>query len=145
MNLKKIFLIITLLFMSFIFFSSSAFCSELTFQFINPAFGGNPLNGSFLLQQAQMQNKFKDKSLEFKMPTLMERFTESFTNQLLYRMSRSLLDQLFGPDDTLPDRPVEYTVGNFKIFFDPTGVNNVFTITDLSTGQSTTIEIPKFM
>lgn len=142
MNIKKF---LAAIFITFIFLSSSAFASELTFQFINPAFGGNPLNGSFLIQQASMQNQFKDTTSWFQQPTIAERFTESFTNQLLYRMSRSILDQIFGPDDTLPTKPVTYTIGTFQIFFDPTGTNHVFTITDLTTGKSTTLEIPKFM
>lgn len=131
---------------AFMLLNSSAFASELTFQFINPSFGGNPLNGSYLLQQASMQNKFKEDTTSwFKQQTVAERFTETFTNQLLYRMSYAILDQIFGPNNTLPDKPVTYTIGTFQIFFDPTGTNNVFTITDLTTGQSTTVEIPKFM
>lgn len=45
----------------FVFITCEANCSELIFQFVSPSFGGNPLNGSFLLQQAQLQNKFKEK------------------------------------------------------------------------------------
>jgi curli production assembly/transport component CsgF len=37
--------------------SVSAFASELVYRPTNPTFGGNPLNGSFLLQQAQSQGE----------------------------------------------------------------------------------------
>ncbi len=130
--------------LSFGFKNSKA--SELTFQFSNPSFGGNPLYGSFYLQSAQMQNIFTKKSTGlFKPKTIIERFTESFTNQLLYRMSDYILDQLFGEDNQLPNKPMTYTIGNFRIEYDPTGENYVFTITDISTGQATTLEVPKVM
>lgn len=120
--------------------------TELVFQFTNPSFGGNPLYGSFYLQSAQMQNIFKEKMEDWwRERSLIERFTESFTSQLLYRMSDYILDQIFGEDNQLPDSPKTYIIGNFKIDYDPTGDYYVFTITDLSTGESTTIEVPKIM
>jgi hypothetical protein len=36
--------------------------TELTHHFVNPSFGGNPLNGVFLLNQADQQNNFTDPS-----------------------------------------------------------------------------------
>ena len=46
---------------SLLLFSLSE-ASEMVFTFINPAFGGNPLNGQWLLNSAQAQNTFKEKS-----------------------------------------------------------------------------------
>lgn len=136
-----------ILFLILIFgFSFFLQAAELSFQFTNPSFGGNPLYGSFYLQSAQMQNIFTKKTSSlYKPKTLIERFTESFTNQLLYRMSDYILDQLFGEENQLPNEPLNYTIGNFRIEYDPTGDNYLFTITDLSTGQTTTLEIPKVM
>jgi curli production assembly/transport component CsgF len=37
--------------------SASAFASELVYHPVNPTFGGNPLNGSFLLSTAQGQGE----------------------------------------------------------------------------------------
>lgn len=34
--------------------------TELTHRFVNPNFGGNPLNGPFLLNSATLQNEFLD-------------------------------------------------------------------------------------
>lgn len=130
------------------FTCSSLYASELTFKFTNPSFGGDPLYGTFLLQQAQLQNKFKEKpSFLYKPRSLLDRFSEFFTNQLIYRMADLMLDQIFGEDGTLPEEKQTYTVGNFKISFDPISKSDfyVFTIEDLSTGQTTSIEIPKMM
>ncbi len=139
MKIKKFFLLGSLLSLT-----SLSHATELVFQFTNPSFGGNPLYGSSYFQSAQMQNIFKEKPKPwFRHRSLIERFTDSFTSQLLYRMSHYILDQIFGEDNQLPDKPQSYTIGNFRIEYDPTGENYVFTITDLSTGESTTIEIPK--
>lgn len=129
-----------------LFMAGAAFASQLEFQFVNPSFGGNPLNGSFLLQQAQLQNKFKEEKRPLFQPkSLIERFTDSFTNQLLYRMSDYILDQLFG-DTGLPTSPQTYQIGNFRIKYDPSDPNYyIFTITDISTGEETTIQVPKVM
>jgi len=143
MKIVKFLFISLILSLSFI---SSSKATELIFQFTNPAFGGNPLYGSYYLQSAQMQNVFKEKKLPlFKPKSLIERFTDSFTSQLLYRMSDYILDQLFGEDNTLPDGYWYYKIGNFKIEYNPTDDYYTFTITDLSTGESTTIQVPKFM
>lgn len=118
--------------------------SELKFEFVNPAFGGNPLNSTFLLQTAQMQNSFKEEiKFPFQEQSLIDRFVNSFTNQFLYRMSDYVLDQIFGEDGVPSDQPQRYQIGNFVIEYDPTGGTYKFIITDLSTGQSTTIEVPK--
>mgnify|MGYP000140013182 CR=1 FL=1 len=137
---------IVFLFLVSLILSFRSFSSELTFKFLNPSFGGDPLYGSFLLQEAQLQNTFKEKSASFYKPkSLLERFSESFTSQLIYRMADIMLDQIFGEDNQLPDQPATYTIGNFRITFDPTGDNYVFEIYDLSTGESTRLEMPKYL
>jgi len=44
----------------FLLFVFNAEASELNYSPVNPNFGGNPLNGSLLLGNAQAQNNFKD-------------------------------------------------------------------------------------
>ena len=38
----------------------TAWATELVYTPINPSFGGNPLNGQFLLNEAQAQNNFTE-------------------------------------------------------------------------------------
>ena len=52
-NLSYFFLFICLL-----FFSGNVFSQQLTYTPINPSFGGSPLNGSWMLGEAQAQNGF---------------------------------------------------------------------------------------
>lgn len=138
---KTFLLMFILIFLTF----NKISASELTFKFINPAFGGDAIYGGFLLQQAQMQNKFKDTSRSlFPQKSILDRFTESFTNQLLYRMANIMLNQIFGEDNQLPDREAVYSIGNFRIHYIPDSEKYTFEITDLSTGQTTTLEVPRF-
>ncbi|QCI12639.1 curli production assembly protein CsgF [Pseudomonas putida] len=69
--------------------------TELVYTPVNPAFGGNPLNGTWLLNNAQAQNDYddpdlKDRTSAFAGTTALERFS----NQLESRMLSQLLDNI---------------------------------------------------
>ncbi|NOP35813.1 curli assembly protein CsgF, partial [Klebsiella pneumoniae] len=73
----------------------AAQATELVYTPVNPAFGGNPLNGTWLLNNAQAQNDYddpdlKDRSSAFAGTTALERFS----NQLESRMLSQLLDNI---------------------------------------------------
>lgn len=133
-------------FLFFFLWFTQVRASELTFKFTIPSLGGDPLMGGYYLQQAQLQNKFKEeKKPLFQPKSLLDRFTESLTSQLLYRMADTLLDQIFGNDGTI--NPGSYKIGNFQINLteeqrDGTSYY-IFEITDTSTGQTTVLELPK--
>lgn len=62
---------------------------------VNPAFGGNPLNGTWLLNNAQAQNDhddpdLKDRASAFAGTSALERFS----NQLESRLLGQLLDNI---------------------------------------------------
>lgn len=133
--MKIIVIIASLIF--FIQLTVMANSSELTFQFTNPSFGGNPLNGNFLLQQAQMQNKFKEKTAE---KSLLEQFAPMYQAQYL---SAILDDAYQNNGGNLPDDG-EYLIGGLKVHVTKNAVNKVITlvVTDPGTGQQTTFQIP---
>ena len=73
----------------------AAQATELVYTPVNPAFGGNPLNGTWLLNNAQAQNDYddpdlKDRASAFSGTTALERFS----NQLESRMLSQLLDNI---------------------------------------------------
>ncbi|WDY60112.1 curli assembly protein CsgF [Pseudomonas sp. PSKL.D1] len=73
----------------------AAQATELVYTPVNPAFGGNPLNGTWLLNNAQAQNDhddpdLKDRSSAFAGTSALERFS----NQLESRMLSQLLDNI---------------------------------------------------
>ena len=70
-----------------------ASATELVHTPVNPAFGGNPLNGTWLLNNAQAQNDHDDPSggrSSYTGTTALERFS----NQLESRMLSQLLDNI---------------------------------------------------
>ena len=115
--------------------------TELIYTPVNPSFGGNPLNWSGLLNQATLQNKFQE-GRPLRVPkSPLERFTEQLEYSVFSRMANRIVDTAFG-EDTL--QPGEYVFGNYKISVttDASGITTI--ITEISTGNTTTIQIPYY-
>lgn len=69
--------------------AGSVQATELVYTPVNPAFGGNPLNGSWLLNNAQAQNDHDDpnsRSSASARQSALERFTSSLESRLLSQM-----------------------------------------------------------
>jgi curli production assembly/transport component CsgF len=67
-------------------FSLVSQATELVYTPVNPNFGGNPLNGPTLLNEAQAQNDFKDPDLKRSTTTAttaLERFSQQLQSSLL--------------------------------------------------------------
>lgn len=118
--------------------------TELVWNFINPSFvGGNPYNASWLLAEANAQNSTSKKSSSTSAYTRdpMEEFRASLNSQILYRLSRKIIDDAFGEgamgDGTYKVEGYEITVLN-----DMDGVN--VTILNPETGEQTTITVPHY-
>ena len=60
--------------------------TELVYTPVNPNFGGNPLNGTWMLNEAQAQNDYKDPDLRTSSATgttALERFSQQLQSRLL--------------------------------------------------------------
>lgn len=72
---------------SLMFIAPLSWGGNMTFQFRNPNFGGNPNNGAFLLNSAQAQNSYKDPSydddLGYEAPTALDSFSQVLQSQVL--------------------------------------------------------------
>lgn len=71
--------------------ASAATATELVYTPVNPAFGGNPLNGTWLLNNAQAQNDhedpaIKDRASAFASTSALERFTSQLESRLLSQL-----------------------------------------------------------
>ncbi|MCX2781225.1 curli production assembly protein CsgF [Microbulbifer thermotolerans] len=63
--------------------------TELIYEPVNPNFGGNPLNGSYLLNNAQAQDRHKDPDrldTLYEQPSALDRFTDSLETRLLNQL-----------------------------------------------------------
>lgn len=68
--------------------------TELVYTPVNPSFGGNPLNGTWLLNNAQAQNDYDDPDLKSRSSVAGTSALERFTSQLQSRLLGQLLDNI---------------------------------------------------
>lgn len=114
-------------------FSHSTLASELIYIPKNPNFGGNPLNASGLLANAQAQNKLRDPSSSTARPrTALERFAESIQSRAFSTLFSNAFND--GTNGVL-------TTDDFTVILDNVDGVLTVTITDLNTGEVTEIVI----
>jgi len=132
--------------------SQVAYASELVYTPINPSFGGNPLNGSFLLGKAQAQNKHKAKISE---KTYAEKFQESLERAYINKMVREITDLAFGEncdpavdtncEPSVFDQDAIFISGDYQIQIVTSNSDSITVqITHQVTGEVTIIEVPRF-
>ncbi|KAB7665998.1 curli assembly protein CsgF [Plesiomonas shigelloides] len=114
-------------------FSALAHSSPLIYQPINPNFGGNPLNGSYLMSNAQAQNSYKDPALNDALAG-----TSSLDNLTELLQSNLLSDMLTNPTPGQSISTKDYSV---KVQGGSSAGQLVVLITDKKTGQTSTIEV----
>ncbi|WP_235839633.1 curli assembly protein CsgF [Cognaticolwellia mytili] len=132
--------------------SSSVMASELVYTPINPSFGGNPLNGNFLLGKAQSQNKHKAPVVR---KSYAEKFQESLERAYISKLVREITDVAFNEAcDVAVDPSCEpslfaedsiFVSGQYEIQVLTSGSDSITVqITHLETGEITIIEVPRF-
>jgi len=114
---------------------------ELVYQPVNPSFGGSPLNGPWMLNQAQLQDDNEDPNA----PTPGDRsdldaFNELLQRSILSRLASAITSSVIGPGGELVPGTIETT--DFIIdIVDLGGGLLQITTTDKLTGESTSFEI----
>lgn len=121
-------------------FSSSASAQQLIYTPKNPAFGGSPLNYSWMLSSAQAQNDLGDDTAnQFQRDPLAD-FETSLQRQILNQLSRELIFNRFGDLDL--SQPGTFNLGDFQIEIVP-GLDGVSVkVFNLLTGDETVVTIP---
>lgn len=118
--------------------STIATASTLTYTPINPAFGGSPLNSSYLLGVAGAINKYKDPTAT----TSTDQgalFVQQLQGQLLSALSSQITNVIFGPDAAQAGKIV---FGDQTISFTKNLDSVQLSIINTSTGSTTSIAIP---
>jgi curli production assembly/transport component CsgF len=131
--------------------SATIFATELVYTPINPSFGGNPLNGSFLLSKANSQNAH---SASFNERSYDERLQESLERAYINRIVREITDLAFGeqeldengnPIQSIFDQDSLFVSGDFQVELITSNPDSIIVnITNLVTGEVTVVEIPRF-
>jgi curli production assembly/transport component CsgF len=118
---------------------------ELIYKPVNPAFGGNPLNGNWLLNSAQLQDNTSppDEDTSTTTRTALDRFNSMIERLVLGQMASAIVNEFTtteildnGTEITLLEAGT-YTIGDFQVVI--TDVNDIMTITttDITTGETT--------
>ena len=115
-----------------------AFSGELTYQPVNPNFGGNPFNAAPLLNSAQAQNGFKD-------PSAVRRssgnsFEERIDRLVLSTLARGLLVGITDDTGNLVPGIIDTGLSTIEVIDDGTTLTII--VTDNGTGESTTFTSP---
>jgi len=134
----------TALIMMLLLIPLSSNASELVYKPINPSFGGNPLNGSFLLGKASAQNKHKATLAK---KSYAEKFQESLERAYISKMVREITDLAFGEeaDSSLFGEDSIFSSGDYEILVLTSNPDAITVeITNTITGEVTVIEIPRF-
>ena len=136
-------ILIPVIFIVMLSFSSRLFAQDLVYQPKNPAFGGEVFNYQWMLNSANAQNtitiKEEDPFDPFSQNTV-DDFAENLKRQLLSQISRELVDDQFG--EGLSEG--SYTVGSFQIDVSPTSEGLSVSILDTATGDQTLVIVPYF-
>jgi len=125
--------------------TSLAPASELVWSPINPNFvGGNYLNGSWLLSQAQAQNSHVRETAGYQRDDPITEFEDNLNRELLDRLATKILDEAFGEDTegSVPLKEGVYIVGGYTIVIDTT--DTVINIEITNGGASTVIQVPYY-
>ncbi|WP_319266924.1 curli assembly protein CsgF [uncultured Draconibacterium sp.] len=127
-------------------FCHSAGAQDFVYTPKNPAFGGNPYNYSWMLSSAEAQNTIEapsdgtDPYSRYGSDPASD-FAESLNRQILSRLSREIVTRQFG-EEALEEG--SYILGDYQIDIGDAGGGVNITISDNSTGATTTVEVPYF-
>ncbi len=116
----------------------SSFAQQLVYKPVNPNFGGNTFNYSWLLSSADAQNSFTDPNAVDENTTSLDEFSANLNRQLLGQISRTLLASKLG--DGLQEG--SFVFGDLAIEIVESLEGLVINILDTTTGEETQIVVP---
>jgi curli production assembly/transport component CsgF len=118
-----------------------AVAQDITYQPIDPSFGGNPFNSAHLLGIANAQNDTKDPKAQ-STSSQADIFSRQLQSRLLSALSSQIVDAIFGEN---PQESGTISFGGQTIDFVRGLTEVTLNITDNGTGEVTTIVIPTFI
>lgn len=120
--------------------------TELVYYPFNPSFGGNPLNGSVLLNSALATSKHTDPDIDerggIEEKTALETFNETLERSILSRLAASASSQIIGPDGQFVPGTMETESFTITVA-DSGGGYLTITTTDRVTGDFTEFQVTR--
>jgi curli production assembly/transport component CsgF len=100
------------------------------------------------MASAQVQNRYVKKPEPYTPPKAdpVADFETRLRSQLLYQLANKIVNEAFGEEGLLPpdDSEVRYSIGTFDVHVVTDLAKITVTLTDTTTGNSTTVEVPYF-
>ncbi len=125
--------------LSLLLLCGGAASADIIYKPVNPSFGGDPFNTNHLQGLAGIQNMFKPESKSSTALSDSERFLNMLQSRLYSGLASQVADAIFG-DNAQPSGVI--TFDDQTIAFNNDGTQIELVITDLNTGQVTTIVVP---
>jgi curli production assembly/transport component CsgF len=125
--------------------AGTAQANPLVYTPVNPTFGGNPLNGPYLLNRADAQNRHTDPNAPAAVNPLsaqsqLDQFNSALQQAILSRISAAVSSSVVGSDGKLIPGTVQ--TQNFTISISDIGGGKLRIVTtDKLSGSSTSFEI----
>lgn len=113
---------------------------QLTYKPINPAFGGNSYNYTWLQNSATAQNQHIKSNKGNKGKSALNSFSESINRQVINNITRNLFGSSFEDGNFTPG---VYNFGSLYIEISESSEGLLFSILDTETGEQTEIIIPE--
>lgn len=140
MNLRSL-AFLAVLFLGALGLSQPAAAQQFVYTPVNPAFGGNPLNGQWLLGSANAQKPEESDGQDPFARDPIEDFEQNLQRQILSQLSREIIASRFGDEIDLTQEG-RFNLGDFIIDIIP-GLNGVnIRILNTLTGDQSTVTIP---
>ena len=135
MKFKKYLCIAGLLFLLF-----SLYANEMAWWPVNPSFGGNSYNGSWLQSSAQAQNLFEENDgYSYEKPSAVEQFEENLNRLILNKLANKIVNAVYEGDEV---QTGQFEMGNYLIDVNQVEGSIVIVIDDMLSGSQTIIEVP---
>ena len=121
---------------------AGAGADELIYTPVNPAFGGSPLNGNWMLSNAQVQDDYEDEAALEDEPSNLEEFNRVLQRAILSRLASAVASSFLTEDNELKPTTQPVDTGDFLIEITDTGNGTLLITTkDKVTGETTSFEI----
>ena len=115
---------------------------DLVYRPVNPAFGGSAVNYSWLLNSANSQNPYSGGQRFGVQSDPLKNFQQQLQRRVLNQISRQVIEQRFGDIDLTQEGTFDFDQFTVDVRPGPSGI--AIRVFNKQTGESTTVEIPRF-
>lgn len=126
----------------FFLFTFNSFSSTVTYKFLIPAFGGDPNYFYVFKTEADAQNIYHAPEKPVTGTTPAEDFKRKVTYMVLNKLADKIVAAAFGETTEAPQG--SYVIGDYEINVQPTTDSIQVEMTDITTGVTTTVVVPKY-